>query len=130
MQRRLQKCVKNCYCWRRDARRDAQGHAQKQIINCKNAFNVWQIYLLLINAFLHFFFYGVYFSIFFVKIFILFVNLYLLFLIPPKTYIKCTNTNCKAYITTNSFYGVAMKIKHIKYYQKQKNIVMNVAPGK
>ena len=37
----------------------AQGHAQKQIINCKNAFNVRQIYLLLINAFLQFFFYVV-----------------------------------------------------------------------
>ena len=43
----------------------AQGHAQKLIINCKNVFNVWQIYLylLLLNAFLQFFFYGVRISI-------------------------------------------------------------------
>ena len=34
----------------------AQGQAQKLIINCKNAFNVWQIYLLLLNVFLQVFF--------------------------------------------------------------------------
>ena len=37
----------------------AEGDAQKLIINCKNAFNVWQILFTIIKCFFTGFFYGV-----------------------------------------------------------------------